>query len=172
MSGLTESFSERELEVLKALAEGLSNHEIADKLFLAPNTVKWYVRQINSKLDTNNRDEIVVVAQALGLLNSEKPIVAPIKHNLPYQTSLFIGRDTELDELHAMLKKPEIRLLTILAQGGMGKTRIALEAAEQQLNHFQHGVYFVPLQPLSDSSQIIPHIANSTGYQIQSKDKR
>jgi DNA-binding NarL/FixJ family response regulator len=62
MANLTESFSERELEVLKALAEGLSNHEIADKLFLAPNTVKWYVRQINSKLDTNNRDEIISVA--------------------------------------------------------------------------------------------------------------
>jgi predicted ATPase/DNA-binding CsgD family transcriptional regulator len=172
MKSISESFSEREVEVLRALAEGLSNSEIADKLFLAPNTVKWYVRHLNSKLDTNNREEIVERAEVLGLLNCDKPYAAPILHNLPYQTSLFVGRDTELDELHTMLKTPEIRLLTILAQGGMGKTRIALEAAEQQLTQFPNGVFFVPLQALSDISQILPHLASSAGYQIVANDKR
>lgn len=172
MKQMVESFSEREVEVLYGLAEGLSNYEIADRLFLSPSTVKWYVRQLNSKLDTSNREEIVERAEGMGLLNSDKPITAPVLHNLPYQTTPFVGREAELDELTTMLNNPEIRLLTILAQGGMGKTRIAIEAAEQQLNHFPNGVFFVPFQALSEISQILPHLANSVCYQISANDKR
>jgi predicted ATPase len=60
----------------------------------------------------------------------------------------------------------------------MGKTRLALQVAEHFLSRhptesdFPHGVYFVPLQPLSDTSQIVPQIAHSTGFQLQQTDKR
>src|SRR5262245_59411702 len=118
-----EPLTEREADVLACLADSLSNNEIAERLFLSPSTVKWYVRQLNSKLDTTNRDEIVERARASGLLDSNKVQVSAAKHNLPYQTTPFVGRDAELDELAAMLKSPDVRLVTILAPGGMGKTR-------------------------------------------------
>jgi serine/threonine protein kinase len=55
------------------------------------------------------------------------------KHNLPTQTTPFVGREAELAELTKLLDNPKIRLITIVAQGGMGKTRLALEVAEQAL---------------------------------------
>ena len=70
---LLDELNEREREIISLLADGLSNKEIASRLFLAPNTVKWYVRQLNSKLDTSNHDEIVARAHALSLLDVEQP---------------------------------------------------------------------------------------------------
>jgi serine/threonine protein kinase len=90
-----------------------------------------------------------------------------LKHNLPAQTTPFVGRKNELDELARMLSKPSVRLVTILAQGGMGKTRISLEAAERQVSHFEHGVYFVELAPLAESENMIPAITTALNYQLQ-----
>ena len=50
-------------------------------------------------------------------------------HNLPSPLTPFVGRETDLAELTAMLHAPETRLLTIVGAGGMGKTRLALELA-------------------------------------------
>jgi predicted ATPase/DNA-binding CsgD family transcriptional regulator len=147
---LPNELNEREIEIIGLLADGLANKEIANRLFLAPNTVKWYIKQLNSKLGTSNRDEIVQEAQIRNLLNktSEAKAYERPKSNIPRQSTPFVGRDAELDELHAILDKPDLRLITILAQGGMGKTRLAIEAAEQQLGKFRDGVYFVGLQAL------------------------
>src|SRR5262249_41373441 len=143
-----EPLGPRESDILSCLAEGLSNRDIADRLYLAPSTVKWYVRQLNSKFDTTNREEIVARARQFGLL--DQPAAAPKRLTLPHQTTPFVGRDVELDAVHDLLAESNIRLVTILATGGMGKTRLALEAAEQQQRNFPDGVYFVPLQPLSE----------------------
>ena len=53
------------------------------------------------------------------------------KHNLPLQTTPFIGRTKELDQLDDLIGNPDIHLVTILGPGGMGKTRFALEAAQR-----------------------------------------
>lgn len=69
VSELVEPLSERELEVLALVAEGLTNQEIADRLFLSLATVKWHTSNIYGKLAVNNRTEAVAKAQALGLLS-------------------------------------------------------------------------------------------------------
>ena len=56
-----------------------------------------------------------------------------LRHNLPPQPGRFLGRETELAELDGFIADPEIRLITIVGPGGIGKTRLALEAAERQL---------------------------------------
>ena len=66
-------------------------------------------------------------------------------HNLPAMLSRFVGRENELEELKRRLEDPGCRLLTLVGPGGYGKTRLAIEAARGQIEHFKHGVYLVPL---------------------------
>lgn len=78
----------------------------------------------------------------------------PPPHNLPAPTAPFFGRERELAHLDAWLAQPATRLITIAAPGGMGKTRLALAAAAQQLaasgrppaaRRFPQGVYLASL---------------------------
>jgi LuxR family maltose regulon positive regulatory protein len=66
---LIESLSERELEVLHLIAEGLTNAEIASRLYLALNIIKVHTRNIYGKLGVNNRVQAVDTARRLGLLS-------------------------------------------------------------------------------------------------------
>ena len=68
IDALLDPISDRELEVLHLIAAGLSNREIADKLFISLNTVKTHTKNINSKLDVNSRIKAVARAKELGLL--------------------------------------------------------------------------------------------------------
>jgi LuxR family maltose regulon positive regulatory protein len=68
-SGLVEPLSERELEVLQLIVEGLTNPEIASKLFVSPHTVKAHAHHIYGKLDVHNRTQAVTKAEALGILS-------------------------------------------------------------------------------------------------------
>ena len=69
-SELVEPLSERELEVLQLIAEGLTNPEIASKLYLSPNTVKVHTRNIYGKLDAHSRTQAVARARALSILSA------------------------------------------------------------------------------------------------------
>jgi serine/threonine protein kinase len=98
-----------------------------------------------------------------------------LKHNLPAQTTPFVGREHELEALTKLLHDPKTHLITIAASGGMGKTRLALEAAEQHLagarhalppQEFSDGVFFVDLAPLSEASGIPQAIAEAVAYQF------
>ena len=65
-----ESLSEREVEVLQLIAEGLKNQEISDRLYLSQNTVKAHNRNIFGKLGVSSRTQAVARARALGILKS------------------------------------------------------------------------------------------------------
>jgi LuxR family maltose regulon positive regulatory protein len=67
---MIEPLSEREMEVMAAIAEGLSNQEIAQRLFISERTVKWHASNIYGKLQVSNRTEAAAKARALGLLPS------------------------------------------------------------------------------------------------------
>src|SRR5258706_10579404 len=85
-------------------------------------------------------------------------------HNLPAQSTPFIGRTTELAEIAQCLADPACRLLTLVGPGGIGKTRLAIHTAAQKLNDFAHGVYFVPLAPLSTPDNLITTLANALRF--------
>ncbi len=72
--------------------------------------------------------------------------------SLPSLPTPFIGRDAELDEIRQWLADPTCRLLSLVGIGGIGKTRLAIEAARQNVNHFPDGAFFVRLQPLEAAS--------------------
>jgi LuxR family maltose regulon positive regulatory protein len=69
-SDLIEPLSEREIEVLQLIAEGLTNQEIASRLYLSSHTIKAHTRNIYGKLDVHSRTEAVARARALGVLSS------------------------------------------------------------------------------------------------------
>jgi LuxR family maltose regulon positive regulatory protein len=68
VQSLIEPLSERELNVLRLIAQGLSNHEISERLFLALSTVKGHNRNIFGKLGVERRTEAIARARELGLL--------------------------------------------------------------------------------------------------------
>jgi predicted ATPase/DNA-binding SARP family transcriptional activator len=90
------------------------------------------------------------------------PSVRP--HNLPPQPTPFIGRERELTELAQLIERPECRLISLVGQGGSGKTRIALEAAAEQIGAFSDGVYFVPLAPVRSSEFLASTIGAALGF--------
>ena len=67
-NNLVEPLSDRELEVLKLLGDGLSNQEIANALFLTLNTIKVHNRNIFGKLDVKNRTQAVAKGRQLGIV--------------------------------------------------------------------------------------------------------
>jgi predicted ATPase/transcriptional regulator with XRE-family HTH domain len=88
------------------------------------------------------------------------------RHNLPTPSTPLIGREHELASLAQLLQNPQCRLLTLVGPGGIGKTRLALEAASKQREGFADGVYFVSLAPLSASAFIVPTIADAIGFAL------
>jgi predicted ATPase/DNA-binding SARP family transcriptional activator len=85
-------------------------------------------------------------------------------HNLPMQPTPFVGRGPELTQLNRLLADPEVRLVTVLGGGGMGKTRLAIEAGTDQLDRYPDGVYFVSLAGVEASAGILPAVAQALGF--------
>jgi predicted ATPase/DNA-binding CsgD family transcriptional regulator len=85
-------------------------------------------------------------------------------HNLPPQPTSFVGRREELAEIAALLADARCRLLVLVGPGGIGKTRLALEAAAAGGDAFRDGVYFVPLQSVAAPEFIVPAMAQAVGF--------
>jgi predicted ATPase/class 3 adenylate cyclase len=99
-------------------------------------------------------------------LRSEFPALrslASTPNNLPQQLNSFVGRERELDEVRAMLGYPTVRLLTLLGMGGLGKSRLSLQAAAEVLDDYPDGVWFVELAPLSDPRSVPQAVASVLG---------
>ncbi|MCA9947932.1 MAG: hypothetical protein KC449_30830, partial [Anaerolineales bacterium] len=82
-------------------------------------------------------------------------------HNFPYLPTPLVGRELERETLSQLLRHPGVRLLTLTGPGGIGKTRLALQAGLDVAADFADGAAFVSLAPLSDPELVIPTIAHS-----------
>ncbi|NWF69827.1 MAG: protein kinase [Chloroflexi bacterium] len=149
---LPEQLTERELEVLRLMIEGLGNHEIAQRLFLTPGTVKWYIKQVYGKLDAHSRQQAIERALSLKLteprvflLNDqgdqieagtplEKPVMLVEPEN-PYKglrafyendTPDFFGRAALTERLLNRLSEGNdgLRFLALVGPSGSGKSSL------------------------------------------------
>jgi class 3 adenylate cyclase len=84
-------------------------------------------------------------------------------NNLPAQPSPLIGREKELQTASSLLRQSHIRLVTFTGPGGTGKTRLALQLAADLVDHFNEGVWFVNLAPISDPGLVISTVAQTLG---------
>jgi len=86
--------------------------------------------------------------------------------NLPAATTPFVGRSKELTEIASLLGRADCRLLTVTGLGGVGKTRLALEAATRQAPSFADGAYYVELGALHSPDRIPAAVAQALGVSL------
>src|SRR5436309_7380541 len=86
---------------------------------------------------------------------------APLKtldthpNNLPIQPTPFIGREKEVAAVTQLLRRPDVRLVTLSGPGGVGKTRLALQIAAELCDDFTDGVFVVALAPVNAPDQVV-----------------
>ncbi len=164
-----EPLNERESQILSLISDGYTNREIARKLSLSLDTIKWYNKQLFSKLGVSSRTQATAMAREYGLLDAQPfPPVgeqALPKHNLPHIPTSFIGRQHEIAEIKRLLQTSDLVVLT--GAGGSGKTRLALQVATEIVGNFPDGAWFVDLSPLSDPELVPNALATTLGVSQQ-----
>lgn len=86
----------------------------------------------------------------------EASVAAP--PNVPLPASWFIGRDEQLAKLTDLLRRPDVWLINVTGPGGIGKTRLAQEAARRLAGEYRHGAHFVPLETATTAAQLAEHL--------------
>ncbi len=85
--------------------------------------------------------------------------------NLPTQPTAFIGREKEVTGVRDLLLRQDVRLVTLTGPGGVGKSRLGLQVAADQIDSFKDGVFFVPLSAISEPGLVPTAIAQTLGVQ-------
>jgi predicted ATPase/transcriptional regulator with XRE-family HTH domain len=91
------------------------------------------------------------------------PSPPPRRTNLPAQPTALLGRERELADVAALLRRPGARLATLVGPGGVGKTRLGLQVAEELRGDFADGVYLVDLAPIRDPDLVPSAVAHALG---------
>ncbi len=112
-----------------------------------------------------SRPETIYELSIEGLPSSFPPLQSAeaVLSNLPEAPTALIGRQRETAELATLLRKPGVRLVTLIGPGGTGKTRLSLETGQHMLDDFGDGVYFVDLAPITDPGLVATTIAHALG---------
>src|SRR2546427_5003003 len=99
------------------------------------------------------------------VLRSKKPTRPGYmsRYNVPTPPTPLIGREQEVMATCALLRQPEVRLITLTGPGGVGKTHLSLQIAVDVRDDFTYGVYFVPLAPINDPDLVVFAIAQEFG---------
>src|SRR5258706_10234720 len=173
-------------ELLKHLraAAGLTQEELAEQACISSRSISNMER---SRIHRPRQDTLRLVATALHLspedytafmaaarLSTPSPgarVVAPLvaraleeaAFNLPLPPTPLIGRERQVAAGSGMLRRMEVRLLTLCGPPGVGKTRLALQIAAEVLADFSDGVFFVSLTPLRDPTLVALFIAQALG---------
>ncbi|HEY6411851.1 MAG TPA: AAA family ATPase, partial [Ktedonobacteraceae bacterium] len=104
--------------------------------------------------------------QRIPLTSKQSPWPERAAHrHLPAELTPLIGREREVQILCNLLTLPEVRLLSLLGPGGVGKTRLALSVATRLQQHFSDGVHFVPLAMIRDPGLVVPTLAQALHLQ-------
>jgi predicted ATPase/DNA-binding XRE family transcriptional regulator len=154
-------------------ATGMTQEELAERAGISARTVSDLERGLRT---TVHHDTARRLASALGLGDEQRrkfeavargrAIVLPSAQTrgaiLTVPTPFF-GRSRELESIKATLVAGDVRLLTLTGPGGIGKTRLALEAAAGIQVSFPDGIFFVSLGELKEASLVAPELAKSVG---------
>lgn len=155
------------------LATGMTQEELAQRAGISARTVSDIERGLRSVVhgDTARRlsAALGLTGESLAAFNalargrgaSERP--APPAIGIPAVPTQLLGRSRQLRSITATLAGGAVRLLTLTGPGGIGKTRLAAEAARQACGSFDGGTYFVALGELKDPSLVGSELAKAMG---------
>jgi len=130
-----------------------------------PAPLQWLIERCLAK---NPQDRYRSTQELLNELsaihaNIAQPVAAPAPttHNLPAQRTALVGRTQELRGAKQLVLQPQARLVTLSGPGGIGKTRLAVELGRTLLDQFPGGVYFIPLDRVSDAGLVASEMASA-----------
>lgn len=156
-------------------AAGLTQEELASRSGVSAKTISTlergerkrpYPHTVRSlagalKLSENERAALFVAVPKRSSADTPVAPALATESNLPMPSTSLLGRERELGEIKTFLR--EVRLLTLTGTGGVGKTRLAIEAVRDAAGLFPDGTVFVALAPLSDSTFVLPTVVQSLG---------
>ena len=113
-------------------------------------------------------DLAVLLTERFGAARTGPVATSRPRHNLPAQTSTFIGRETELGHLRDMIENSHVRLLTLRGPAGTGKTRLAIRLAFELVDRFADGVFFVDISSEREVDGAFAALARAVGVAVPS----
>jgi len=136
-------------------------------------------RVLEDELGVEPEGETTALFEQLKATAREQP--DEVTHNLPPQVTPFFGRKQELTDLVRRLRNPDYRLITLVGEGGVGKTRLSVAAAEQAAARFPDGTWFVSLagveadpeegeEQLATHNKIATAIAEVLEFSLRGRD--
>jgi predicted ATPase/DNA-binding CsgD family transcriptional regulator len=154
--GKSDGVSRREREVAQLVAGGLTNRQIAERLFIAERTAEGHVERIRNKLGFRSRSQIaawVAGEVPVDVADAQRP------GDVPRPLSSLIGRASEVRSTSALIM--DTQLVTITGPGGIGKTRLAIEVARNVSQRFPGGASFIELGGVSDGESVPAGVAHA-----------
>ena len=162
------------------LTAGLTQDELAERAGLSKRGISDLERGARTR---PQRETVKLLAEALGLAGPTRAVFAAAARRAPYgrvrsglaakepfpearppaPLDAFVGREREVAAAAGLLRRGDIRLLTLTGPGGVGKTRLALAVASELRGGFADGIVFVDLAPIRDPALVLPAVAERLG---------
>lgn len=134
----------------------------------APAPLCWVIERCLAKKPSERYESTRELARDLAtirdrLSEAPSPHSPPQLSTLPTQRTAFIGRDHEVAAIRELLQREQVRMVTLTGPGGIGKTRLGLQVANELVQSFPGGVCFVPLAAVNDPALVPNLVAQALG---------
>ncbi|HEX6086821.1 MAG TPA: protein kinase [Thermoanaerobaculia bacterium] len=120
------------------------------------------LRRLQNEL-TNDAASVSGTAESRVATTEQFAISEPPPSNLPHRLTPLVGRETERDDVLSLLRRDDVRMVTLTGPGGTGKSRMSLDAGAALLGEMEDGVWFVSLASLRDPRLVISELASVLG---------
>lgn len=120
-------------------------------------------RELGSELDAETTALYAAIQTAKPEVTEQPRVASGPFNNVPAPPASMVGRDREVEIVQGLLWRQDVRMVTLTGPGGVGKTRLALDAAAGLVEDFEDGVAYIPLTAVRDPDLVIPTIASTLG---------